>query len=158
MQPSNDKACYILDDQVGYLLRTANQRHRAIFSELMPNKMPPMQFAAMVRLYFDGSMSQNLLGRTAAMDSATITGVVNRLRKQGWVSHRQDPGDRRSYIVDLTDEGRVMVERLLPAAAEITAATLEPLTRAEQLALVELLRKLSHSSRADGPPVRRKEP
>lgn len=146
MQRSSGDTPYVLDEQVGYLLRTANQRHRAIFSAVMPEKLPPMQFAAMVRLHFDGPMSQNLLGRTAAMDSATITGVVDRLRKQGFVSHRRDPQDRRSYIVELTSEGAALVERLLPAAAEATRATLEPLTSAERTSLVELLTKLSKSN------------
>lgn len=42
--------------------------------------------------------------------SATMTGIVDRLVRMGLVERKQNPEDRRSVLVALTDPGRVLVE------------------------------------------------
>ena len=69
---------YQLDDQVGYKLRLASQRHLEIFSRHLPD-MTPTQFSILVRLRDVGEVSQNQLGRLVAMDAATTKGVISRL-------------------------------------------------------------------------------
>ena len=100
---------YRLDDQVGYLLRRVNQRHLALFAEVIP-EVTTTQLAAMARLAELGPMSQNQLGRATAMDAATIKGVVGRLMARGLVTTVPDPEDRRRLIVDLTPEGRALFD------------------------------------------------
>lgn len=134
---------YVLEDQIGFLLRKANQRHRAIFSRMATPKLAPTQFAALVKLYTDGPIHQNQLGRLVAMDSATITGVVNRLAQRGWVTSSSDSHDARLNLVELTEEGRAVVQKLLPQGRAISKATLAPLTDEEADILVDLLRRIS---------------
>ena len=134
---------YVLEDQVGFLLRRANQRHRGIFSQLVDQRIAPSQFAALVKLAECGPTSQNLLGRLTAMDAATVRGVVERLKSQGLVVRRPDPNDARRRLVELTDEGRSFIDELLPVARDITAETLEPLTAAQARTLLDLLRRIA---------------
>jgi DNA-binding MarR family transcriptional regulator len=54
-----------------------------------------------------------------------------------------DPKDRRRRAVALTERGRQVTEAATRVAAEITAATLMPLTTDEQRVVAKLLRKLS---------------
>ena len=42
---------YSLDDQVGFILRKANQRHSGIFYNLVPNDLTPNRFSALEKLY-----------------------------------------------------------------------------------------------------------
>lgn len=119
---------YTLSDQVGFNLRRANQRHVGIFTRHVGD-LTPTQFAALARLREMGVLSQNRLGRLTAMDSATIKGVVERLRAKGLVRSRPDPGDQRLRLVELTRKGRTAFERALPralAAREETLAGLRP--------------------------------
>ncbi len=132
---------YRLDDQVGFLLRRAQQRHLSIFSEHIPD-FTPTQFAAMAKLYETGALSQNELGRQAAMDAATIKGVIDRLRKRGLISTRRDDRDQRRIYLDLTAEGRSQYLVQVAKAATITAQTVSYLSEAEHAQLVNLLRKL----------------
>ena len=69
---------YRLEDQVGHLMRRAQQRHLAVFAGVIP-ELTTMQFAALAKLAEQGALSQNQLGRATAMDAATIKGVVGRL-------------------------------------------------------------------------------
>ena len=68
----NDDAPYRLEDQIGFKLRLANQRHLEIFSSRMPD-LTPRQFAVLAKLNDEGTLSQNHLGRLVAMDAVTCT-------------------------------------------------------------------------------------
>ena len=134
---------YSLDDQVGFLMRVAMQRHTSIFMSRMIEGLTQTQFAALAKLYEVGPCSQNHLGRLIYLDAATIKGVVDRLHLRSFVSALADPKDRRRRAVALTERGREVTEAAMRVAAEITASTLMPLTADEQEAVVKLLRKLS---------------
>lgn len=134
---------YILEDQVGFLLRKANQRHRTIFSQMITPKIAPAQLATLVKLGTDGPIHQNQLGRLVAMDSATITGVVNRLAQRGWVQSGPDDDDARLSVIELTHAGRELLDQLLPQAAQITKATLSPLDAEETKTFLALLKRLA---------------
>lgn len=133
---------YVLHDQAGFLLRVALQRHTAIFMKRMIEGLTQTQFAALAKLYEVGPCSQNRLGRLIYLDAATIKGVVDRLVARGFVTAVSDPQDRRRRAVALTERGRQATEAAMLVAAEITAATLEPLSEDERSAVGKLLRKL----------------
>jgi len=136
---------YRLGDQIGYLLRRAHQRHTAIFHEHMLEGLTPTQFAALAKLKDAGPLSQNLLGRETAMDSATIKGVVSRLRDRGLVESVHDDGDRRRLIVGLTPEGRRVANRCIKVAAKISELTVAPLEPDERAAIIKLLDRIADS-------------
>ena len=137
------KKRYVLDEQVGYLLRLANQRHAGIFQANTVGGLTPTQFSALIRLAEHGPSSQNQLGRYAAMDIATIKGVVDRLRQKGLVQTQSSPEDKRRSVVSLTVAGAAMIDDLLRAGVRITEETLAPLTPSEQRTLVRLLSRLT---------------
>lgn len=134
---------YSLDEQVGYLLRLASQRHALIFQQHISDDLTPMQFSTLIRIAEHGQLSQNHLGRLAAMDVATIKGVVDRLRAKGLVRSTPDLQDRRRSVISLTDEGQQTVAALRLEGHLITKKTLEPLKPAEQRTLLALLRKIT---------------
>ena len=63
---------YILDEQIGFVLRQVWQRHATIFAREIGINLTPTQWAALAKLTETGPCSQNLLGRLTAMDVATI--------------------------------------------------------------------------------------
>jgi DNA-binding MarR family transcriptional regulator len=134
---------YILDAQVGFILRQAQQRHTTIFAAQMIEGLTPTQWAALAKLRESGPSSQNLLGRQTAMDAATIKGVIDRLTKRGYTATTPDPVDGRRLLVALTKKGAALYERAEPIAERITAETLEPLSDGDGARLIALLRRLT---------------
>lgn len=139
---SSEQGRYVLDDQAGFLMRIAMQRHTSIFTSRMIEGLTQTQFAALAKLHEVGPCSQNHLGRLICLDAATIKGVVDRLHLRGFVTALNDPKDRRRRAVALTDRGRDVTEAAVGVAADITATTLGPLTAEEQRQIAKLLRKL----------------
>jgi MarR family transcriptional regulator, lower aerobic nicotinate degradation pathway regulator len=133
---------YRLQDQIGFILRKAHQRHVSIFASHIADLTPP-QFAALAKLNDVGETSQNQLGQLIAMDAATVKGVIDRLKARGLVKLTKHEVDKRRLLVSLTPEGRDAVQRLIPAAETITAETVAPLTTKEAATLINLLAKLT---------------
>jgi DNA-binding MarR family transcriptional regulator len=142
-KPAGAGSGYVLEDQIGHLLRRAHQRASAIFQEIMTEGLTPPQFAALVKIRDFGTVSQNRLGRSVAMDPATSQGVTQRLLAKGLIYRNDDPEDRRRALLSLTPEGEAMVKRLVPLGRQITAETLDPLTPEDQKQLLALLAKIT---------------
>lgn len=142
-KPPETLSEYCLDDQVGYLLRLASQRHAAIFQKHISQDLTPTQFSTLMRVAEHGEVSQNHLGRLAAMDIATIKGVVDRLKQKGLLETEADPNDKRRSIISLTESGQRMINALQRDGQVISNETQSPLKPAEQKKLLELLKKIS---------------
>jgi DNA-binding MarR family transcriptional regulator len=140
---SDREGPYVLDEQVGFALRQAQQRHTTIFAGHMIEDLTPTQWAALAKLREVGDCSQNHLGRLTAMDAATVKGVVDRLTAHGFTTVRPDPRDGRRIVVALTATGLNLYDRAAPIAARITDETLGPLNEDERSTLVALLRRLA---------------
>jgi MarR family transcriptional regulator, lower aerobic nicotinate degradation pathway regulator len=135
---------YLVEDQVGFLLRRAHQRHVALFQETMAGcDLTPMQFTALIKVVELRRVTQNQLGRLVATDPATIQGVVQRLIARALVARTPDPMDRRTAVLAPTPAGLALARGAVARARRISEATLEPLDAAERACLLALLRKLS---------------
>ena len=105
---------YRLEEQVGHLMRRAQQRHLAVFAGVIP-ELTTMQFAALAKLAEQGALSQNQLGRATAMDAATIKGVVGRLVARRLVATAPDGGDRRRLVVSMDAQAKIAPTTIIDA-------------------------------------------
>ena len=133
---------YVLEEQIGFILRQVWQRHATIFAKEIGINLTSAQWAALSKLAETGPCSQNQLGRLTAMDVATIKGVIDRLTARGLTETSPDPEDGRRLLVSLTRAGQQMAEKVAPNALAITKETLAPLDARERETLVALLSKL----------------
>ena len=135
-------AAYVLDEQIGFILRQVSQRHATIFARDIGADLTPTQWAALAKLAETGPCSQNQLGRLTAMDVATIKGVIDRLTARGLTETSADPEDGRRLRVSLTRTGQQLAEKVAANALAVSRETLAPLDPRERDLLVELLEKL----------------
>src|SRR4051794_36666151 len=136
------RPAYVLEDQIGFMLRQVWQRHAAIFARGIGINLTPTQWAVLAKLNETGPCSQNQLGRRTAMDVATIKGVIDRLTARGLKKPAPPPADGRRLLVSLTRPGQQLAEKAVPNALAITRETLAPLDAKERETLVALLGKL----------------
>lgn len=132
---------YVLDDQVGFKLRLAYQKHAEVFASTLAD-ITPTQFAVLWKLQDQGSLSQNELGRQVAMDAATVKGVIDRLKKRNLVKTAPSSTDLRRLDVSLTAAGIELIAEAIPKALDISRLTTRRLTKREETQLLALLDKL----------------
>ena len=134
---------FVVEDHVGFLLRRAHQRHVALFTAAMAHvELTPTQFTALLKTVQLGRVTQNQLGRKAAMDPATIQGVVRRLIARGLIGRGRDPMDRRTAVLEATEAGIALISRVVACARNAHEAALKPLSPEERVCILALLAKM----------------
>lgn len=99
------------------------------------------QFDILAHLGATESMTQQELAGALLVTKGNISQLIDRMEGGGLVC-RQHEG--RVNHLSLTDQGRALFNRLVPAQEQLIADLFSPLTLAEQAELLRLLRKLDH--------------
>ena len=60
----------------------------------------------------NGPLSPSALARRAGLHPATVTGILDRLERGGWVARERDPSDRRAVLVRALRDRNAEVFRL----------------------------------------------
>ena len=82
------------------------------------------------------------LGEVVSLDSATLTGILDRLENMGLLSRKPKTEDRRAVIIELSQQGWAMAEKLFEKIAPANAAFLKDLSHEEAMMLRGLLKRL----------------
>lgn len=100
------------------------------------------QALVLIALSEEDQVTSRQLGDKTELDSATLTGLLDRLAKAGFIERRANPDDRRAIRVCLTRSGQATVDQLQNMIADANQAFLDGLTPEEGLILRSLLKKL----------------
>lgn len=95
------------------LRRAARAVTRFYNQELRSERIEITQFTLLMALDQAGEISQGKLGKLMALDSTTLTRMLELLRKRGWVQEKEGD-DRRFRIIRLTTVGRAKLQQSLP--------------------------------------------
>lgn len=90
----------------------------------------------------EAPLTPSQIGERTFSSSATMTATLDALEYRGWVSRLPNPEDRRSLLIEITDEGRAITDRFLPGVRKLEQAILRDLSRTEQTSLLKLLGKV----------------
>ncbi|MCR4400159.1 MAG: MarR family transcriptional regulator [Syntrophomonadaceae bacterium] len=75
----------------------------------------------------EGSSVKDIAARIQ-LDSPAVTGLIDRLHKEGLLQRAEDPNDRRSLQIFLTPKGRALAEAMLPMGREFHLAMKQSLS------------------------------
>ena len=90
----------------------------------------------------DEGLNQAQLSEMMLVNRANITSLIDRMQRDGWVTRRTDPADRRFNIIRLTPRARQLLERVEPLYAREVGRIMGALSPSEQRTLVEMLEKV----------------
>ncbi|MGE9834752.1 MarR family winged helix-turn-helix transcriptional regulator, partial [Streptococcus orisratti] len=104
--------------------------------------LTPTQFGVLDVLFAKGgAMKIGELIDSMLATSGNMTVVIKNMEKNGWVTRMTCPTDKRAYLVTLTEAGRDLIQKALPAHIVAVEETFSVLTEEEQEQLIELLKK-----------------
>jgi len=83
------------------------------------------QLRVMFLLSFKGRSSPGEVAASFGVPRANVTSIIDRLVGKGLISRQENPDDRRSCILSLTEEGKSQVERLREIGAAKIKGVLE---------------------------------
>ena len=97
-----------------HVQRAARKLARRFDEELRPFGLTNGQFSLLISLNRPEPPAMGPVAALLAMDRTTLTAALKPLEKSGLVKVSQDPSDRRSRILILTDKGRNLLARAVP--------------------------------------------
>ncbi len=132
-----------IEKSFSFLISKAHQRIHAYFRDhLSPYNLTPQQFSLLAFLWQEDCLSQAQLAQRSDIDRTTLSGLIDRLEKQKLVTRQPRPGDRRAYLVALTEEGEALQNILAPVAMNMRQHICANLQPGEYEQLCGLLTKL----------------
>jgi len=126
------------------LLRAETAVRRRLAAELEREGVSAAGFSILVVVTTaGGTLELKTLRRRLGWSKANATEVTATLETRGLVIRRRARTDRRTVVIDLTAEGRDLVERLFPAHADRVTRAFGALDEDEKRRFAELCRKLA---------------
>jgi DNA-binding MarR family transcriptional regulator len=130
---------------VGRISRLNRVHERAIAETFSTFDLGPDEFDVLAALRRSGppcELNPKHLRESMMITSATMTHRLDKLERRGLVRRNDDPSDRRGVIVQLTEDGKRLIDKAVEAHLATEAQLVAQLSRPDQTALAHLLRKL----------------
>ena len=105
-------------------------------------KLTRSQWSVLAHLLRSDGIQQRELAEQMDITAITLTGLLDRMEREGWVERRADPVDRRAKRIFLTQKVAPVTKELRALAREVRKTALQGLSEAEQQALMSLLLKV----------------
>jgi DNA-binding MarR family transcriptional regulator len=132
-----------LADQLGVVLtRLTNLLREAV----LPAGMNSAQARTLLALHDAGPQRVTDLARLDHLKQPTMSAVLLRMRRLGWVRRLDDSDDLRAVIVRLTPAGERIANQLIEARTQVLEAYLDGLSASDRSAVtaaLPALRKLT---------------
>ena len=94
-----------LNEQLCFAIYKAQKQYNHFYAQaLAPFKLTYPQYITLLSLYEHGTMSVKQVGQTLELDSGTLTPLMKRLEKDGWISRKRSTEDERRVDVSLTQK------------------------------------------------------
>jgi DNA-binding MarR family transcriptional regulator len=96
------------DDRLIYLIFTAQQKLRTYMKNVLMKenvKVTTAQAGILFLIKQKSGQSMSELSQILSVDNSTLTGLVDRLERAGFVRRNSNPDDRRALNIDITEAG-----------------------------------------------------
>lgn len=143
-EPANTKSRYLSIRTVIELTSTYDTMAEIFSQHFARFGLSQPRFNALIQLRMAGDrgLTQSELGQLMLVSRANISGLVERLERDGLVGRQSDPGDKRALRVYITDRGQELMEKFLPIHNDFVSRALSSLTDSEMETLQSLLTKI----------------
>ncbi len=137
-------------DQLGYLLHRAVRSLDQEFAvRLREVGLTPRQASVLLTLSRDEPSTPTQLSEKLGIDRATMSGLVARLARGGWIEVRDNPADGRSQSLSLTARTRDALPRIREASGQAQTRVLGGMERGDVESLLRSLRVLVEGESAE---------
>lgn len=131
------------DDCIFFQLAKANQLAGKFLGQKVAELgVTPVQALALGFLNEEDQITASELGRKTELDSATLTGILDRLETARLIQRRDNPDDRRSILIHLTERGKTVGAEAARLIVEANQEFLRDLTEEERHVLHAMIMKL----------------
>lgn len=90
----------------------------------------------------EGPMTPSRLAQYLTQETQSVTGLIDRMEKQGWVRRVRDLKDRRAIRLELTEAGAAKLEETVRPGADVTTLMFADLEVKQIQEVTDLLQRV----------------
>lgn len=94
-------------------------------------EVTPIQVMLLFFLQKNDGSSLSQISQGLMLENPTVTGLIDRLEKSGYVKRSDHPKDRRVYLVHLTERGNKVAKKALPIVKKLNEQIKEGYSKGE---------------------------
>jgi DNA-binding MarR family transcriptional regulator len=140
--PGRDFNAYLVTGRISRIATHIARRQEEVFARFGLNRGEVGVLSALRTAGPPHLLSPTQLFKGLMLSSAGMTSRLDRLERRGLVARQADPSDRRGVLVQLTPQGRELVESAVAANTEQEQALLDGLDPKDVKQLARLLQLL----------------
>src|SRR4030065_858483 len=126
MMPVEDRLIFLISKVYQKLLMNLQKG----FSE-SGIEATPIQVMVLFFLQKNDGSSLTQISQGLMLENPTVTGLIDRLEKLGYVKRSDHPNDRRVYLVHITEKGNKVAKKALPIVKKLNEQIKEGYSKAE---------------------------
>jgi len=149
-EPKQDPHKLTLGQLLLQVCRLTGDRLRVKMEEIGLHKG---QGFILFHLWHHDGIAQNVIAHARHVSPATVTSMLQRMERDGWITRERDLEDQRIVRVHITEKAKAMREEARNAFRDLEKEVTSVLTKDERKTLQRLLEKL-HEHLAEGHPHR----
>jgi MarR family transcriptional regulator for hemolysin len=113
---------YDFEDSVAYwVCQTAKAFERALNEELAPHGITFPQWQVLGWLALEGELTQAQLAERLRIEAPTLTGILDRMERAGWIARTVSPTDRRKKLVRPAPRVKPVWDQVVTCARRVRA-------------------------------------
>lgn len=124
------------------LNRAQEAVRKATIKDVKKHGLNLSEFAVLELLYHKGEQPIQLIGKKVLLASSSITYVVDKLEKKGYLTRQACAKDRRVIYAHITEKGIALMDEIFPKHQAALAHILSGLSQREKETAIVLLKKL----------------
>ena len=127
------------------LHRAAHATLQALATRLAGLDLPASEINVLANLAGRHPLTVGALAAATATRPTTLTSVLDRLERRGYVAREVDPADRRSFLISLTPAGQQAAGTVAAAVRELEQGALARVNPAQQAGFFAVIHALSEA-------------
>jgi MarR family transcriptional regulator, organic hydroperoxide resistance regulator len=136
----------VFDDRgrtVPWIARTVHRLYDAQGQKRLDRETIPIAYWYYLRVLAErGEVNQLELSKRVGIASTTAVPALDYLEKRGLVKRVRDPNDRRKYFVHLQDEGKRLVDEVLPDLTDMISESLDGISQKDMRVFWKVMHRI----------------
>ncbi|MFM0630392.1 MarR family winged helix-turn-helix transcriptional regulator [Paraburkholderia xenovorans] len=146
VRPAAKEPSDVFDDRgrtVPWMARTIHRLYDAQAQKILDRENLAIAYWYYLRVLAErGEINQLELSKRVGIASTTAVPALDNLEKRGLVQRTRDPNDRRKYFVNLQDEGKRVVDEMLPELTEMISSSFDGITQKDMRIFWKVMRQI----------------
>lgn len=126
-----------LTECINYLLSVSQNKVFKHFSGLLePFGLTPAQYGVLNCLWREGQLSPKQIAESMHLEATTVSGILDKMQKAGFIERSIDPSNRRNVWVVATPKAISIREQVESATTQMNQAALQNVSPSDRAALL----------------------